>query len=77
MKNDKGYDDSQSKPVIMYNTKTNEEVKRFGSIIEASNVTGIPKSTIARQAKYHRPVRKEYYFRYGNDIDISSNNKIV
>lgn len=62
--NDKGYDDSQSKPVIMYDTKTNKELGRYGSISEAANITGCPKTTIARQAKYKRPVRKPWYFRY-------------
>ena len=32
--------------------------------------TGIPKTTISRQAKYHRPVRKDVYFRYANDESV-------
>ncbi len=65
--NDKGYDDSQSKPVIMYETKTNKELGRYGSIKEAARLTGCPASTIGRQAKYKRPVRKEWYFRYQDE----------
>lgn len=65
--NDKGYDDSQSKPIIMYDTKTNKELGRYGSICEASKITGCPKSTIARQAKYKRPVRKPWYFRFQDE----------
>lgn len=74
LKNDKGFQDSQSKPVIMYETTTNKKIQTFGSIIEASKHTGIPKNTIARQAKYHRPVRKPYYFRYTDDDTVVSNN---
>lgn len=69
-KNDKGYEDSQSKPVIMFNTYTNDVLGKYGSIIEASLITGISKSTIARQAKYKRPVRKPFYFRYQNEESV-------
>ena len=68
-KNDKGIDDNQSIPVKMYNSATNELLGTYGSIREASRETGIVASTIARQAKYKRPVRKPYYFRYADDID--------
>lgn len=66
--NDKGYDDSQSKPVVMYETKTNKEIGRYGSIGEAVRQTGLPQTTISRQAHYGRPTRKWYYFRFQNDI---------
>lgn len=65
--NKKGADDSQSKPVAMYDTKTNKCLQVFGSICEAVRETGLPKTTVARQAKYHRPVRRPYYFRYLDD----------
>lgn len=74
--NDKGFNDSQSKPVNMYDTLTNEVIGTYGSIIEASKATGLPKTTIARQAKYHRPVRKPFYFRYTND-ETTVDNKII
>ncbi len=67
--NDKGYDDSQSKPVIMYETATNKELGRYGSICEAAKITGYSKTTIARQAKYKRPVRKPWYFRYQDEYN--------
>lgn len=67
--NKKGFDDSQSLPVNMYDTKTNKLIKTFGSISLASQETGINKTTISRQAKYKRPVRKPYYFRYIDDLD--------
>ena len=66
-KNDNGYQDSQSKPVNMYNTYTNELINSFGSCRIASESTGVPLGTITRQAKYHRPVRKPYYFRFQDD----------
>lgn len=68
--NDKGYEDSQSMPVVMFNTYTNEEIGRFGSIREASRETGVRENTIARQAKYKHPVRKPFYFRYQDDPSI-------
>ena len=69
-KNDKGYDDSQSKPVIMFDTFTNKKINEYGSICEASKLTGISKNTTSRQAKYKRPVRKPYYFRYIDDESL-------
>lgn len=65
--NKKGYDDSQSKPVIMYETDTNKELGRYGSICEASKLTGCAKTTISRQCKYKRPTRKPWYFRYDDE----------
>lgn len=74
--NDIGIDDSQSKPVVMFSTTTNEKLAEFGSICEAVRETGLSKTTIARQAKYHRPVRKPYYFRYVDDETAVANNII-
>ena len=72
VENDKGRDDSQSKPVIMYDTYTNREIGRYGSCKEAQRETGLSLTTICRQAKYHRPTRKPYYFRYEDDEDTCS-----
>lgn len=66
-KNDIGGDDSQAKPVVMYDTYTNQELGRYGSCKEAQRETGLSLTTICRQAKYHRPTRKPYYFRYEDD----------
>lgn len=74
--NAKGYENSQSMPVIMFETLTNKKVEEFGSIGEASKKTGLCKNTIARQAKYKRPVKKKYYFRYADDPSATS-HKIV
>lgn len=68
MVNDRGFDDNQSMPVNMYETSTNRFIETFGSISEASRKTGWDKSTISRQAKYKRPVRKKYYFRFIDDL---------
>ena len=68
LKNDVGYVDSQSQPVNMYNTYTNELLASYGSCRLASKATGIPLGTILRQAKYHRPVRKPFYFRFQDDV---------
>lgn len=76
MDQDSGYEDSQSKPVIMYKTTTNEILGKYGSIREANRETNIDISTIARQAKYHRPSRKPFYFRYEDD-ETNNQNDIV
>lgn len=65
--NDKGIQDSQSKPVNLYETRTNRLVARYGSCKEAASKTRIPMTTVCRQAKYHRPTRREFYFRYADD----------
>lgn len=68
--NDKGYEDSQSQPVVMFDTYTNKELGRYGSACEASRITGVAKNTVLRQAKYKRPVRKPFYFRFQGDADL-------
>lgn len=75
--NDKSYDDSQSNPVIMFDTYTNKELGRYGSCREASRETGIGINTITRQVKYKRPVRKPYYFRFQNDVSIEPPTIVV
>lgn len=69
--NDKGYDDSQSNPVVMFDTYTNKELGRYGSAREANRETGICVGTIMRQCRYKRPVRKPYYFRFQDDESIN------
>ena len=63
-KNDSGIEDSQSNPCAMFDTKTNRLLHVYGSISEAHRETGIEKTTISRQCRYHRPVRKPFYFRF-------------
>lgn len=70
--NDKGYDDSQSKPVNIYNTHTNELIGSYGSLKEAVRLTGLSLTTLSRQAKYKRPTRKDFYCRYQDDIDVNA-----
>lgn len=77
MVNDKGYDDSQSMPVIMFDTYTNEELGRYGSMREAKRATGIGINTISRQCKYKRPVRKPFYFRFQGDSDLQRPTIVV
>lgn len=63
--NDKGYDDSQSRPVIVYDKDFNE-IMRFGSTCECHRILGISKSTVARHCKgqIKGKTRSGYYFRY-------------
>lgn len=76
-KNAKGAEDSQSIPVLMFCTKTNKLINSFGSISEASRETGIDKTTISRQARYKRPCRKEFYFRFPDDTDVLENQSLI
>lgn len=77
LKNDSGYNDSQSCPVVMFDTLTNKEIGRFGSCCEASLKTGIELNTICRQAKYKRPVRRPFYFRFQDDPSICPPKVVV
>lgn len=70
--NDKGYDDSQSKPVNIYNTHTNELIGSYGSLREAVKETGLSLTTLSRQARYKRPTRRDFYCRFQDDIDVSA-----
>lgn len=74
--NDQGWDDSQSIHVIQYETSTNKKIKEYGSVSEASRETGISKSTILRQCRYNRPVRKPTYFRFVGDESTITNGLI-
>lgn len=67
MVNDVGYDDSQSHPVVMFDTYTGEEMGRYGSARQAHKKTGHSLTTILRQCKYKKPVRKPFYFRFQDD----------
>lgn len=69
--NDKGYEDSQSIPVIMYDSLTRKEVKRFGSMCEASRYTGYDVGLIKAQATIHtKNIRLKEYFRLESDGNI-------
>lgn len=63
--NDKGYDDSQSHPVICYN-KDYTEIARYGSVTECHKALGVSKSTIIRHCngEITGKTRCGYYFRY-------------
>lgn len=63
--NAKGYDDSQSRPVIVLN-KDGQEVARFGSVSECSRAMNVSKSTVSRWCKSEiktKP-RKGYMYKY-------------
>ncbi len=69
--NNKGYQDSQSLPVVMFDTYTNKEIGRYGSATQAAKQTKITLNTILRQCKYKKPVRKPFYFRFQSDPMIT------
>lgn len=76
--NDKGYEDSQPFPVVMFNTFTNEEIARYGSVREACRANpDISSSTILRQCKYKKPVRKPFYFRFQSDPSITPPDIVI
>ena len=66
--NAKGYKDSQSMPVVMFDAKTNEIIGKYGSMSEAERITGINKQTVRNQALRKKPVRKPFYFRFQKDV---------
>lgn len=74
--NVKGAEDSQSKPVLWFDSRTNKLIGEYGSIHEAARETGISQTTISRQAHYHRPTRRDTYFRFIDD-ETTDPNRIV
>lgn len=75
--NDKSYNDSQSMPVVMFDTYTNKKIGEYGSACEAERETGHSKNTILRQCKYKKPVRKPFYFRFQSDPSIKAPKIVV
>ena len=65
LKNDKGYNDSQSYPVICYDSNM-IEIARFGSVSECSRAMHVSKSTVLRHCNYEikTTTRTGYYFRF-------------
>ena len=65
--NAKGFEDSQSEAVNMYDKYTGELLKEFGSLREAARETGLDLSTIRHQVRSECVPRKhKVYFRYSN-----------
>lgn len=69
-KNDKGFDDSQSMPVCVFDLDYNL-IKEYGSVTIASNDMGITKGGILYQCKHNLKTkpRKGYYFRFKKEYD--------
>ena len=65
------YIESDNIKIYMYETATNKLLRIYDSIIEASLYTDISANIISRQAKYGRPTRKPYYFRFSNDESVN------
>lgn len=63
--NAKGYEDSQSKPVVVLN-KEGREIARYGSVSECSRATNVSKSTISRwcEGKVKTKPRKGHMYKY-------------
>lgn len=66
-RNDKGYEDSQSMPVIVYDRNFNE-IGRYGSVSECSRALGITKTAILYSCKNEVSSKSKsgYYFRFDN-----------
>lgn len=75
--NKKGVEDSQSFPVIMIDTLTNQVVGKYGSVSEAERETGYLKASILYQCKNKPPIRKEKYFRFQDDQEPFSKYPII
>lgn len=69
-RNDRGWEDSQSKPVVAY-TLEGLLFKTFGSVGEASKELGITKTAILFQCNNltKKKPRKGYYFRFYNEYN--------
>lgn len=69
--NAKGYEDSQSIPVIAYNDKL-EEIGKYGSASECSRMLHISKNTIFRHCnnEVKTKARKGYYFKYQDILNL-------
>ena len=69
--NTKGYEDSQSIPVIMYDSLTRKEIRKFGSITEASKYTGYDIGLIRTQINIHtKNIKLKEYFRLNSDGNV-------
>jgi len=68
--NDKGFDDSQSQPVVCFGLNK-EPIKTYGSASEAHRELGVSKSTVMRQARHehHTKPRAGYFFRFKSEVD--------
>lgn len=69
IKNDYGYNDSQSKPVIVYNENMNI-IDKIGSISLCAKKYNVSKSTVARHCnnKIKGKTRCGYYFKFDNNF---------
>lgn len=77
--NDKGFTDSQSQPVIMYDVYTKQPIKIFGScrICAKENPYNISLHAIIEQCKKYTSVRHPVYFRYLKDGNINPPKIII
>jgi hypothetical protein len=70
--NDKGFEDSQSFPVIQFDANNHNIIEIFGSMCLAENKTGITKTAISHQANHKVKNTKKkpkcgFYFRFLNE----------
>ena len=65
--NDKGYEDSQSYPIIVLDNNY-QEIERYGSVTECHKALGISKSTILRHCnnQIKGKSRTGFYFKFQN-----------
>lgn len=70
-KNDKGFQDSQAYPVVVYDVITKKPIKVFGSCRICAKELGVAVRTITLQCKNHTPTRKPYYFRFLKDTSLN------
>lgn len=78
-KNNKGFEDNQSQPVVMYDVYTRKPIEIFGScrICAKENPYKLSLHTIIEQCKKHTPVRHEVYFRFLKDGNINPPQIII
>ena len=55
-----------AKSVELYNVHTGESVKRYGSIIDAANTEGVPRTRIESDCRSDRKSKRDYRWRYAD-----------
>lgn len=55
-----------ARSVELYNVHTGESIKRYGSIIEAANAEGVPRTRIESDCRSDRKSKRDYRWRYAD-----------
>ena len=62
----RGENHYSARSVEFYNVHTGESIKRYGSIIEAANAEGVPRTRIESDCRSDRKSKRDYRWRYAD-----------